>query len=88
MASTSEQVNTTTQRCFAKLLQHSPYLLMEVRDMLAEDGMLYDDVCLGTSATTQRSDTCEHSHNTVLLKDGLWNGIEECADLHFVFPSV
>lgn len=37
----------------------SPYLLMEVRDMLADDGMLYDDVCLGTKATTQRSDTCE-----------------------------
>ncbi|TNN37179.1 hypothetical protein EYF80_052664 [Liparis tanakae] len=27
---------------------------MEERDMLAEDGMLYDDVCLGTRATTQR----------------------------------
>ena len=37
---------------------NSPYLLMEVRDMLAEEGMLYDDVCLGTKATTQRSDTC------------------------------
>lgn len=36
----------------------SPYLLMEVRDMLAEEGMLYDEVCFGTKATTQRSDTC------------------------------
>lgn len=32
---------------------------MEVRDMLADEGMLYDEVCLGTKATTQRSDTCE-----------------------------
>lgn len=31
---------------------------MEVRDMLAEEGMLYDEVCFGTKATTQRSDTC------------------------------
>lgn len=36
----------------------SPYLLMEERDMLAEEGILYDEVCLGTKATTQRSDTC------------------------------
>lgn len=36
--------------------------------MLAEDGMLYDDVCLGTNATTQRSDTCGHSQNTSLLR--------------------
>lgn len=35
----------------------SPYLLMEDRDMLAEEGMLYEEVCLGTKATTQRSDT-------------------------------
>lgn len=39
----------------------SPYLLMEVRDMLADEGMLYDEVCLGTKATTQRSDTCEET---------------------------
>lgn len=44
--------------------------------MLAEDGMLYDDVCLGTNATTQRSDTCGHSQNTSLLKAYSWNGIE------------
>lgn len=41
---------------------YSPYLLMEVRDMLAEEGMLYDEVCFGTKATTQRSDTCNKRH--------------------------
>lgn len=30
--------------------------------MLAEEGILYDDVCLGTRATTQRSDTCVKRH--------------------------
>lgn len=54
--------------CHRQAAADSPYLLMEVRDMLAEDGMLYDEVCLGTKATTQRSDTCEHSQNTSLLK--------------------
>lgn len=78
MASSPEYVNTTSHKgvihCTwwnfgtAELLHDSPYLLMEVRDMLAEDGMLYDDVCLGTSATTQRSDTCGHRQNTSLLK--------------------
>lgn len=34
-----------------------PYLLMDVRDILAEAGMLYEEVCLGTRATTERSDT-------------------------------
>lgn len=40
----------------------SPYLLMEVRVMLAEGGMLYDEVCLGTKATTLRSETCMRRH--------------------------
>ena len=40
-----------------RISRNSPYRLMEVRDMLAEGGMLYEEVCLGTSATTQRSDT-------------------------------
>lgn len=43
--------------------------------MLADDGMLYDDVCLGTKATTQRSDTCEHSQDTFLLKASSWKGM-------------
>lgn len=30
---------------------------MDVRDILAEAGMLYEEVCLGTRATTERSDT-------------------------------
>lgn len=51
--------------------------------MLADDGMLYDDVCLGTKATTQRSDTCEHSQDTFLLKASSWKGTEDCT---FPFP--
>jgi len=30
--------------------------------MLAEEGMLYDEVCFGTKATTERSDTCVKRH--------------------------
>lgn len=41
---------------------------MEVRDMLAEDGMLYEDVCLGTRATTERSDTWVETNNTRLMR--------------------
>lgn len=89
MDSTREQVNTTTHRCFIycvcwNLVPDSPYLLMEVRDMLADDGMLYDDVCLGTKATTQRSDTCEHSQDTFLLKASPRKGT---GDLSFFFLS-
>lgn len=76
MDSSTEQVNATAHKCLFHcvcwhLVPDSPYLLMEVRDMLA-DGMLYDEVCLGTKATTQRSDTCEHSQDTFLLKASSW----------------
>lgn len=41
---------------FFLLFQYWPYLLM-LRGKLAEQGMLNEDICLGTKATTQRSDT-------------------------------
>lgn len=43
---------------FFFLFQYWPYLLM-LRGKLAEEGMLNEDICLGTKATTQRSDTWE-----------------------------
>ncbi len=59
----------------------SPYLLMEVREMLAEEGMLYDDVCLGTKATTHRSDTCEETNEMDLL-------VSKCfGDIHILIRS-
>lgn len=36
--------------------QHWPYLLT-LRGKLAEEGMIKEDICLGTKATTQRSET-------------------------------
>lgn len=38
--------------------QYGPYLLI-LRGKLVEEGMLNEDICLGTKATTQRSDTWE-----------------------------
>lgn len=90
---TAEPVNRTTQRrridrvCWSPV-PDSPYLLMEVRDMLADDGMLYDDVCLGTKATTQRSDTCEHSQDTFLLKNSSRKGTKDCTGVRCFFPSL
>lgn len=59
----------------------SPYLLMDVRDMLADVGMLYDDVCLGTKATTQRSDTCEDTHRRRFML--MLAGVQNLHDCYF-----
>lgn len=91
MELSTEPENTTTHErltyCVSwNWVPDSPYLLMEVRDILADDGMLYDDVCLGTKATTQRSDTCEHSQDTLLMKASSWKGTEK--GIHLLFLSV
>lgn len=40
--------------------------------MLAEEGMLYDEVCFGTKATTQRSDTCVKRQLQHESADAVW----------------